>query len=542
MQGLADQASDYLRQHRALAQAAEAASRQVFAGEFVDQLRSLDNPVAIERVALATLARAFEADRIGLGLVDAAGRDVEFGFVDVEGVELLTGDFPVGAFGLDRSARTFPRAVQFPAPNAVTIPIVRERKLRALLHMYRNAARGPWAVADVEFASDLVDRLWIERARARADAALHESEARLRTVLEGVTDAFYVLDRQWRFTVFNRAAETFFQLRREEVLGRKLLDVIPSAKGSAFEQSFARVMARSRSETFSGASTFWPDRHVQCRVYPQAGGGVAASFTDVTEQRRLDLALQDREAHLSALYAQSGVGLAETDMDGRFIGANAEYCRIVGRTLDQLRRLRMAEVTHPDDLRASTGLINRLALGVGVFSIQKRYVRPDESICHVANTVSLIQHASKLATTLVVAIDISDRRAVETALYSPGAGISRVPHAAGNGPVARADPEGRFTSVTPSFCRLLGRSEGEIMGSPILEIIHPDDIEASAGLYSRMRDAGEPFQIDHRLLRPDGGTVWLTSSGSIQPGALDGEVLIALDHRRSSGTRERVPA
>ncbi len=35
-------------------------------------------------------------------------------------------------------------------------------------------------------------------------------EARLAAVLEGIGDSFYALDRDWRFTYINRAAEVYF--------------------------------------------------------------------------------------------------------------------------------------------------------------------------------------------------------------------------------------------------------------------------------------------------------------------------------------------
>lgn len=533
--GLAQQVHDYLVQHRALVVSGETDQRRAIAVAYCDQLQSLDDWEKIDQVALAAISRALAVNRIGFGLVGDRGGNVEFRFVPIDDAELLTGDFPLAAFGLEQNARSYPRWVQFPAPNSVTVAIVRERKLKAVLYLHRSAADATWNEADILFALELADRLWTERDWARANAALQASEARLRTVLEGVTDAFYVLDCHWRFTVFNRAAESFFQLRREDVLGRKLVDVIPTARGSVFEQCFARVMARSKSESFASASTSRPDRYVQCRIYPQAGGGVAASFNDVTEQRRLDLAVQDREAHLAALYAQSGVGLAETDLDGRFIAANAEFCRIVGRRRDDLLRLRMPDVTHADDLQATYGLIKRLTLGVGVFSIQKRYVRPDGSVCHVANTVSLIHHASKPATTLVVAKDISERRAAELALRSADLEISTL-QAGKARAVATTNSSGWFTAATEGFCCLIGRTKQEILRSTVLDITHPDDLEASRQLYSRMRDGGEPFEIAYRLLRPDGEAVWLTSLGGFSAIGSARDVVMAAWENRAART------
>lgn len=51
---------------------------------------------------------------------------------------------------------------------------------------------------------------------------LAQRERHLRAVLESVTDCFYAVDKDWRITLLNRAAERYLGITREEVLGRNL--------------------------------------------------------------------------------------------------------------------------------------------------------------------------------------------------------------------------------------------------------------------------------------------------------------------------------
>ena len=51
------------------------------------------------------------------------------------------------------------------------------------------------------------------------------------------------LDREWRFTAFNRAAEQIFGLSRAQVIGRVLWDVSPNAVGTEFERRYRKVMS-----------------------------------------------------------------------------------------------------------------------------------------------------------------------------------------------------------------------------------------------------------------------------------------------------------
>ncbi|HVG45356.1 MAG TPA: PAS domain S-box protein, partial [Longimicrobium sp.] len=81
-----------------------------------------------------------------------------------------------------------------------------------------DEVRLHWLLRDVterRRAEERERRLAAERAaRAEAEAA-HE---RLSAVLEGTTDAFFAVDRQWRLTYVNRRAEALVGRSRDELL------------------------------------------------------------------------------------------------------------------------------------------------------------------------------------------------------------------------------------------------------------------------------------------------------------------------------------
>jgi PAS domain-containing protein len=74
-----------------------------------------------------------------------------------------------------------------------------------------------------------------------ADGALSPSFPSL-LALENICDAFYVVDDAWRIVFLNACAERHFGRPREEVLGRTVWEVSPSAATSAFTGPFATAM------------------------------------------------------------------------------------------------------------------------------------------------------------------------------------------------------------------------------------------------------------------------------------------------------------
>jgi PAS domain S-box-containing protein len=124
----------------------------------------------------------------------------------------------------------------------------------------------------------------ITKAKQQADLLI-QRERRLRAVLDSVTDCFYAVDRDWRITLFNRAAERYYGLSQDEVLGRKLWEVFPAHVGSVFERQLERVMEEREPVTFEAQSVVFPDRFIEMRVSPKEGSGLAVSFSDVTVRK-----------------------------------------------------------------------------------------------------------------------------------------------------------------------------------------------------------------------------------------------------------------
>ena len=119
-------------------------------------------------------------------------------------------------------------------------------------------------------------------------AELTAYEAHLEAVLEGITDGFYALDTSWRYVIFNRAAEEYFGIARDQVLGRTMDEVFPQGRGSYFELRCKAAMENGETSKFEIGSRLRPDRTVELRISPMRGGGIAVVLNDITEQRRAD--------------------------------------------------------------------------------------------------------------------------------------------------------------------------------------------------------------------------------------------------------------
>jgi PAS domain S-box-containing protein len=136
----------------------------------------------------------------------------------------------------------------------------------------RAAHRGPHARAPEPLAAipPKVPGIAVEpKPASKSDAKPDpKPDDRLAVILEGIGDAFYALDRDWRFTYINRAAESFYGIPRDEMLGRVIWDIFPWSEGTDLRARYERVFLTGQAASFECRSVSSPDRHVELHVSP----------------------------------------------------------------------------------------------------------------------------------------------------------------------------------------------------------------------------------------------------------------------------------
>jgi PAS domain-containing protein len=66
--------------------------------------------------------------------------------------------------------------------------------------------------------------------------------------------------------------------------------------------------------------------------------------------------------------------------------------------------------------------------------------------------------------------------------------------------------------------RIAGREAGSIdpLPEPWLQLVHPEDVESVRNAWAETRTTGKDYQIQYRVLWPDGSVHWLESQAKCQ--------------------------
>ncbi|HEU4699309.1 MAG TPA: response regulator [Gemmatimonadales bacterium] len=128
------------------------------------------------------------------------------------------------------------------------------------------------------------------RAR-RAEQAARAAREHLERSLSSVLDAFFTIDREWRVTYANAAAAATVGRTPADVVGRRLLEVVPELAGTSFAgTSFAEAYHRALAigEAVQVEDHYPPlGAWIEARISPTPEGA-AVAFRDVSARREAE--------------------------------------------------------------------------------------------------------------------------------------------------------------------------------------------------------------------------------------------------------------
>lgn len=152
---------------------------------------------------------------------------------------------------------------------------------------------------------------------------LNEKAQELNMILNSITDGFFRVDKDWKFTFINKTFEEICDTKKEDILGKSYWEQFPNAMDGIFYREYTLALRTQQPRHFEEFATSI-NKWVLVNVYPSPNG-LSIFFTDITEEYELREKIRRSELNLRTIINNTDDIIWAVDTDLNIVYANNEF-------------------------------------------------------------------------------------------------------------------------------------------------------------------------------------------------------------------------
>ena len=362
------------------------------------------------------------------------------------------------------------------------------------------------------------------KKQQETEDALRFTEAMFRGIYENATDGIFQTTPEGKFLSANPMLAKIYGFATPEELVTALSDVSRQLYvDPARREEFVRLMREKEiiqgfeSQVFNAkGDIIWIAENA--RAVRDADGRVRyyeGTIEDVTERKHAEIAVREAERRFRSIWEKSADGMRLTDRNGILRAVNPAYCRIVGMSegelIGQCYTVSYQECEEVHRLHAlyresyqSRTIPEHLDRNV-IFRNGRK------AMLELSN--SFVENDGQEPLILSIFHDVTEGRRAEEMLRNSEGRFRSIWERSVDG-MRLLDKDGVTRAVNPAFCRLVGRTESELLGRPYTE--HYDQGEDAQARLERFRvgyrDRSIAEHLERQITLHDGRAVHLELS------------------------------
>lgn len=344
----------------------------------------------------------------------------------------------------------------------------------------------------------------------------------LSDIADGADDAIFAKDREGRYLLFNRGAAEIVGKPAWQVLGQDDHAIFPAEQAAQLMAIDRRIIANVATEineealdTAQGSRVF----HTTKGPLRDADGRVVGTFgisRDITERKRVEQALCDREHSLSAIINNSPAMLSLKHPDGRYALANPNLQRVLGLSEAQIVGRTDFDFYPDETARILRDNDERMLRTRTRHSIEEIVPTDEQPRVYMSHMFPVLADDGTVAYICRISLDITERKRAEESLRQLAddlaATLQAVPDL-----LFELDETGRYIAVKATQESLLAAPTEQLIGHTVHDVMPPDAAQAVMASLAAARRTGADFGRTITL-ELGGITHWFELSVACKPG------------------------
>ncbi len=373
-------------------------------------------------------------------------------------------------------------------------------------------------VGTISFARDVT-------SRRSSENQLRGSEQRYRSLITAMAEGVVFHAENGQIVTCNRRAEQILGLTSDQICGRTSYDPrwrAIRADGTPFPGQYHPAMITLRTgESCSGVimgvhkpegTLTWIEINTEplldeATLKPH---GVACSFSDITERKKVADALQESERRLAEAQEIALIGSWGWDPVADKVWWSDSICSLFGVERESVGPgfESLLALVHPDDRLVTASGRQALHAGVNEFANDLRIIRPDGTEAWLHSRARATRNSEGQVCRVEGTVqDITTRKLAEQALEDRERHLRELANAIPQ-IVWTAGPDGGLIDLNSKAAEYAGVNMEQLTGWHWGNVIHPDDLPQTLAIWTQVLTDGIPRDIKFRIQRSDGAYRW----------------------------------
>jgi PAS domain S-box-containing protein len=339
--------------------------------------------------------------------------------------------------------------------------------------------------------------------------------------VEAFPDAILISWNSQTIFVNPAAVHLFGVSRPDQILGRSVVDLFAAEQREAITNAIERSLRGERllhADATIVALGTTRDVEVGVMVVGERAESVALIVRDVTERRRVELALRESEERLRLAFAGAQEGVWDWDLETGAVVYSDQWKRMLGYGDDEIEpHVRAWErLLHPDDRAAAEALTDAVTRDKRPYEGEFRLRHKEGHYITVLTRGLPVRRAPSGSVIRIVGthLDITERKRTESALRESEERLTLAFIGAQEG-IWDWNLETNAVVYSSRWKQMLGYSDDEIEPhvSAWERLVHPDDRGAADRASENVARGRPTYEAEFRLRHKDGHYVQVLSRG-----------------------------
>jgi PAS domain S-box-containing protein len=363
----------------------------------------------------------------------------------------------------------------------------------------------------------------------KVEAELRDREENLRITLNSIGDAVITTDKSGVIRRMNPIAEQLTGYSHTEAEGKKLkqvFNIVNAETEVSCPSPVEKVLEKGEIVGLANHTTLISKTGVKHQIADSASPirnssgeiiGVVLAFRDVTEEYALQQRIRESEQQYRGIFENTAIGIGmRSAKDGSYIKFNKYYMQMLGYSEEELRGMKMKDITHPDDCEQSDRLFSDVAGNSSKSeTYKKRYIRKDGSVMWADVSITgLTDEKGEVYATIGVVSNVTEREKATEKLELSRKKFKNIFESISNG-IIYLDFSGTVVDANPAVESILSISKPELKGQNafviIKNLLSEQYVAEITGKVRRVLEAGErtSFRVPYEdkivsvRMRPD---------------------------------------